>query len=242
MKNRLRLDRLLANLGYGSRREVQGLLSRGLVELDGTPLKKGDQIILVEEDLPTRLKVRGEELDPLTGLHLIMNKPLAYTCSHKEKGEVVYDLLPERWKARNPVLATVGRLDKDTTGLLLLTDDGNLLHRITSPKKAIAKRYHAKLARPLDGKEAALFASGDLVLEGDEKALMPAELEVLGPQEAILTIREGRYHQVRRMFAAAGNHVETLHRLSIGSLSLPDDLAPGDFRVVTAAELEKVFE
>lgn len=242
MKNRLRLDRLLANLGYGSRREVQGLLARGLVQLDGAPIRQGETSITLTPDLPGRLLVNGEALDPLPGLHLVLNKPLGYTCSHREEGDLVYDLLPERWRERNPPLATVGRLDKETTGLLLLTDDGALLHRITAPKKAIPKRYRARLARDLNGQEAAaLFASGDLMLEGESKPLLPAQLEVLGKREAVLVIHEGRYHQVRRMFAAAGNHVEELHREKIGGLSIPADLAPGEFRLVSAEELAAVF-
>jgi 16S rRNA pseudouridine516 synthase len=241
MKSRLRLDRLLANLGYGTRKEVHTLLARGAVSLDGAPVKKGEQVISIEPGLRERLLVQGEPLDLLPGLHLVMNKPLGYTCSHKEDGDLVYDLLPARWKDRDPALATVGRLDKDTTGLLLLTDDGVLLHRITSPKKAIPKRYRAKLARPFNGREAALFSSGDLTLEGEVKPLLPAKLEVVNEREALLTIYEGRYHQVRRMFAAAGNHVETLHRESIGALSIPADLAVGAYRLVSAEELALVF-
>jgi len=241
MKNKLRLDRLLSNLGYGSRREVHGLLARGFVKLDGEIVKKEETPVYLTPDLRQRLTVRDEELDPLPGLYLLMNKPLEYTCSHREEGLLVYDLLPERWRARDPKLATVGRLDKQTTGLLLLTDDGALLHRITAPKKAIPKRYRAKLARDLSGKEKNLFASGTLKLEGDEKPLLPAAFEKIGPREALLTISEGRYHQVRRMFAAAGNHVESLHREAIGSLRLPEDLPSGEFRTMTEEERAQIF-
>lgn len=236
-----RLDRLLANLGYGSRREVQKLAASGLVTLHGVPVKKADQKITLEEDLPLHLRIDGEALDPLPGLVLMMNKPLGLSCSHKEEGEIVYELLPERWRRRSPAISTVGRLDKDTSGLLLLTDDGELLHRIQSPKKEIVKRYHATLERPLSGEEAALFASGTLMLHGEDKPLLPATLSASpSATEAVIAVSEGRYHQVRRMFAAVGNHVIALRRESIGALSL-GDLAEGEYRILTHEELAQVF-
>jgi 16S rRNA pseudouridine516 synthase len=149
--------------------------------------------------------------------------------------------LPERWRQREPTISTIGRLDKESSGLLLMTDDGMLLHRIISPKSAIAKRYRVSLARPLRGDEAGLFASGQLMLDGEDDPLLPVPMETLSPQSATVTLTEGRYHQVRRMFAAVGNHVEALHRDRIGALDLPDDLAPGEFRVLGDAELALVL-
>ncbi|HVL42591.1 MAG TPA: pseudouridine synthase, partial [Brevundimonas sp.] len=138
-------------------------------------------------------------------------------------------------------ISTIGRLDKQTTGLLLLTDDGDLLHRVISPKRHVAKVYRATLARPLDGSEGDVFAAGGLVLEGEDKPLSPAVLEVLSPTEARLTVTEGRYHMVRRMFAAVGNHVEELHRERVGGLALPDDLAPGDWRLLDQGQIDAIF-
>lgn len=241
MSGALRLDRLLANLGYGSRREVQALVASGEVVLDGVALSKADMKITLSRDLSDRMTVSGKRLDPPPGMIVMLHKPTGVTCSHKEAGDLVYDLLPRRWRDRDPALSTVGRLDKETSGLLLLTDDGMLLHKIISPKKHVAKRYRAGLARPLKGDEGAIFASGELMLEGDDKPLAPAALEVVSPTEALLTITEGRYHQVRRMFAAVGNHVETLHRDRIGGLEIPADLAPGKLRIMTDAEIEAIF-
>jgi 16S rRNA pseudouridine516 synthase len=153
----------------------------------------------------------------------------------------VYELLPPRWRRRDPALSTVGRLDKDTSGLLLLTDDGALLHRIISPKTHIPKRYRARLARPLRGDEAALFAGGGLMLEGEAKPLAPAALEAIDAANAWLTITEGRYHQVRRMFAATGNEVTALHRDRMGGLDLPADLAASAYRRLEAAELALIM-
>ena len=237
----LRLDRLLANLGYGSRREVQGLVHAGLVVLDGETLEDADQRVAVTADLSERMTIRGRRLDPPPGVVLMLNKPLGITCSHKEAGPLVYSLLPERWRRRDPAISTVGRLDKETSGLLLMTDDGGLLHRIISPKNHVPKRYLATLARPLAGTEAEIFASGTLLLEGEEKPLQPAELEAVSPTSAVVTVHEGRYHQVRRMFAAVGNHAEALHRERIGALSLPEDLEPGQYRILGPAEIAAIL-
>jgi len=236
-----RLDRLLANLGYGSRREVTDLVARRQVVLDGAVVKDSGAKVAIAADLPTRLSVSGQPLDPPAPLTLIMHKPLDVVCSHREAGRSVYELLPHRWRAREPALSTIGRLDKDTSGLLLITDDGPFLHRVISPKSHVAKRYVATLARPLTGEEAELFAAGTLMLEGETEPLAPAVLEVLTPTQARLTITEGRYHQVRRMFAAVGNHVTTLHRDRIGGLDLPADLAAGAWRILTPAEQTAIF-
>jgi 16S rRNA pseudouridine516 synthase len=235
----IRLDRLLANLGYGSRRGIAILARRGRIRLGETILRESDAKISLSD--AAALEVDGEPVDPLPGLVLMMNKPLGVTCSRKEAGQLVFSLLPERWRLRDPALSTVGRLDKETSGLLLLTDDGALLHKIISPRREIAKNYRATLARDLNGDEAAIFAAGTLMLEDEDKPLLPAKLEVIGPREAVLTIVEGRYHQVRRMFAAVGNHVEALRRERIGGLDLPPDLAPGEWAALTQSEVEKVF-
>ncbi len=236
-----RLDKLLANMGYGSRKEIAALARVGAIRLDGQALTAADGRIALTPDLEARMTVQGKPVDPLPGMALMLHKPLGVTCSHKEAGPLVYDLLPARWRRRDPALSTVGRLDKDTSGLLLLTDDGALLHRIISPKSNLEKRYRATLARPLKGDEGAAFAEGTLMLEGEDKPLLPAMLEPLSETEALLTITEGRYHQVRRMFAAVGNHVLALHRDRIGGLDLPQDLAPGAHRLMTPADIETLF-
>jgi 16S rRNA pseudouridine516 synthase len=237
----LRLDRLLSNLGYGTRREVERLVWAELVVLDGEVMEAADQRIAITPDLSSRMTVDGAPLDPPPGLTLMLHKPLGVTCSHKEQGPLVYSLLPERWRRREPAISTVGRLDKETSGLLLLTDDGALLHRIISPRSHVSKRYDVTLARPLRGDEGKIFASGELMLEGEDKPLLPVPLEVVSPTRAFVTLDEGRYHQVRRMFAAVGNHVEALHRDRIGNLVLPDDLPAGKFRILGETDLSHVL-
>jgi 16S rRNA pseudouridine516 synthase len=237
----MRLDRLLANLGYGSRREMQILARNGRIKLDGAIMRDIEQRAAIDPDLPERLTINGEPLDPLPGLVIMMHKPLGVTCSHKEAGPLVYRLLPDRWRLRDPAISTVGRLDKETSGLLLLTDDGALLHRIISPKHNIAKIYRAELESFLRGDEGDIFASGRLMLDGEEKPLAPAKLSPVGPHEAILTLHEGRYHQARRMFAAVGNHVTRLHREALGGLALDATLEPGEFRLLDSAEISTIF-
>ncbi|MEQ7153718.1 pseudouridine synthase [Brevundimonas aurifodinae] len=228
-------------MGYGSRAEIARLGKVGGIVLDGVDLTDVSRRIPVTPDLAERMVIDGRPVDPPPGLVLILNKPLGMTCSHKEDGALVYDVLPDRWRRRDPSISTIGRLDKQTSGLLLLTDDGDLLHRVISPKRHVAKVYHATLARPLVGTEGALFASGTLVLEGEDKPLAPAVLEPITATEARLTVTEGRYHQVRRMFAAVGNHVEALHRERLGGLALPADLEPGAWRRATEAEVAAIF-
>ncbi|MGO4707164.1 pseudouridine synthase [Microvirga sp. 2MCAF38] len=237
----LRLDRLLANLGYGSRREIQQLARAGAVTLDGVEIEDADQRIAITPDLSSRMRVDDEPLDPPPGLALLLHKPLGVTCSHKEAGPLVYGLLPERWRRRDPAISTIGRLDKETSGLLLLTDDGALLHKVISPRNHVAKRYRVTLDRPLRGDEADVFAAGTLMLEGEDKPLLPVTMETLSPTSAYVTLTEGRYHQVRRMFAAVGNHVTALHRDRIGGLTLPDDLDAGAYRILGTNDIDLIF-
>lgn len=231
----MRLVKLIANLGYGSRKEVAGLFREGrITDPAGEVLYADDNVAHAE------LRIDGQPLDPAPGLLLMLHKPVGVTCSTKDPGRVVYDLLPPRFRLRRPLLSTVGRLDRDTSGLLLLTDDGALLHRIVSPKTHLPKVYEATLASDLRGDEATLFASGTLMLESEREPLAPATLEVLDARHARLSLTEGRYHQVRRMFAAVGNHVDALHRSRIGGLAL-DDLAPGAWRVLDDGDRARLF-
>lgn len=231
----MKLVKLIGNLGYGSRKEVSAMFREGrITDPDGEVLYADDK---VEH---AAIRIDGEPLDPPAGLVLMLHKPTGYTCSTKDPGRIVYDLLPPRFRMRSPLLSTVGRLDRDTSGLLLLTDDGGLLHRIVSPKANLAKVYEAQLAEDLRGDEAAIFASGELELESEQTPLAPAILETIAPCQARLILTEGRYHQVRRMFAAVGNHVQALHRSRIGGLSL-QDLPAGQWRTLDAADLETLF-
>jgi 16S rRNA pseudouridine516 synthase len=231
----VKLLKLIANLGYGSRKEVTAMFRDGrIADAEGRGLAIDDVVD------PRRVRVDGEPLDPAPGFTLMLNKPAGYTCSMQDAGELVYDLLPPRFHLRSPTLATVGRLDRDTTGLLLMTDDGALLHRIVAPRSHLPKVYEATLARDLRGNESAIFASGTLLLESERAPLAPAALEVLGPRLARLTITEGRYHQVRRMFAAVGNHVEQLHRSRVGGLTL-GALASGQWRALDDADLANLL-
>ena len=231
----MKLVKHIANLGYGSRREVQWMFREGrITDAAGEVLYADDPL---DHD---NVRVDGEPLDPPAGQLLMLHKPVGTTCSTKDPGRIVYDLLPPRYRLRSPVMSTVGRLDRETSGLLLLTDDGQLLHRIISPKSRLPKVYLATLAGDLRGDEVATFASGTLMLDNEKTPLLPAELEVLDARRARLTLHEGRYHQVRRMFAAVGNHVVALHRERVGGLSL-GDLPEGEWRSLDASAREALF-
>lgn len=231
----MKLVKHIANLGYGSRKQVQWLFREGRVtDADGEVLYADDAVPL------DAVRIDGEPLDPPPGLLLMLHKPLGVTCSTKDAGRLVYDLLPPRYRLRDPLLSTVGRLDRDTSGLLLLTDDGQLLHRIIAPKSRLPKVYLATLAQDLRGDEAALFAAGTLMLDGEKTPLLPAELDVLDARRARLTLHEGRYHQVRRMFAAVGNHVDALHRERVGGLTL-GDLPDGQWRALDEGDRTRLF-
>ena len=220
-----RLDQLLANLGYCSRREARDWIASGAITVRGE----------VADDFsakanPADVRVDGEPLDRPDGLLLLLHKPTGLVCSHDgREGPSVYSLLPERWRRRNPPVTSVGQLDKDTSGLLLLTDQSALVHRLTSPKHKVPKIYLATVDRDLSPDLVPLFASGTLRLEGETEPCAPAPLKVISPRAAEVTLTEGRYHQMRRMFAAGGATVHTLHRTRFGDLAL-DDLPAGAWR------------
>ncbi|MEO8002347.1 MAG: 16S rRNA pseudouridine(516) synthase [Arenimonas sp.] len=231
----MKLVKHISNLGYGSRKEVTLMFREGrITDAAGE--------VLYADDITTHENVRVDEepLDPTSGMILMLHKPAGYTCSTKDKGRLVYDLLPDRFRIRKPVLAPIGRLDKETTGLLLMTDDGDLLHRIISPKNKLPKIYEAELASPLRGDEVELFASGEMMLETENSPLAPAVLQPISELRVRLTIIEGRYHQIRRMFAVVGNHVVKLHRSEIGGLNL-GSLPVGEYRLLDALDQAKLF-
>ncbi|GAB3380451.1 pseudouridine synthase [Lysobacter fragariae] len=231
----MKLVKLIANLGYGSRKDVTAMFRAGRIT------DANDEVLYADDQVAfDTIRVDGEPLDPPAGLLVMLHKPIGYTCSTKDPGRIVYDLLPPRFRLRSPLLSPVGRLDRDTSGLLLMTDDGALLHRIVSPKSHLAKVYEATLAHDVRGDEAEIFASGTLLLESEKTPLAPARLEMLEPRRARLTLTEGRYHQVRRMFAAVGNHVDALHRSRIGGLGL-GDLPAGQWRALHVPEVTQLF-
>ena len=228
-----RLDKLLTSLGYGLRKDVRFWIKDGLITVDGEcPASPAQKVT------PEQVLLMDKPLDHPYGLTIIYHKPLGAVCSRKEDGHLIYADFPDRWLGRKPALSSVGRLDKETSGLLIITDDGQLNHQLTSPKKHISKTYAVGLHSPLNGHEADKFASGKLILEGEEKPCLPAELTFHDEKHVSLVLHEGRYHQVRRMFAALGNHVETLQRTHIGALSLQETtLEAGEYKTLTGEQL-----
>lgn len=228
----MRLDRLLANLGYGTRTEVKQLIANGRVQgLDGRILTNPGAPAVAGD-----VAVDGEPLDHPGPLLVMLHKPLDYVCSHDEReGVRAYDLLPYQWLLRNPRLESIGRLDRDSTGLLLLTDDHQLVHRLTSPKHHMPKRYAVTLDAPADAGLVERFASGELLIDDDAKPCLPAELtfdDSARTTSADVVMYEGRHRQVRRMFAACGRTVVALHRTHMGPYEL-GALAVGDHAVIS---------
>jgi len=223
-----RIDQLLSGLGYGSRKDIDIGLKRGLVTVEGLDDPRSEMRVD-----PKLVRFNGEELDNPDGLLVILNKPAGYVCSHSEReGATVYELLPERWNLRSPKIETIGRLDKDTTGLILLTDQHELVHFLTSPKNHVPKVYEATVEGPLDARSIEIFASGKLLLSGEDKPCLPAKLEIVREGLARVTIQEGRYHQVRRMLGAIGAPVLALKRIQFGQLNL-EGIAEGSYRTIT---------
>ncbi|MDP2893063.1 MAG: pseudouridine synthase [Sulfurimonas sp.] len=220
-----RIDTHLSNLGYCTRSEVKKFLKKNLVCVDGTRVFDATQKAYHDD-----VTIENEPLDN-ESLLILMNKPSGVICSHSDGGVLIYSMLPLRWQRRNPKISTIGRLDADTTGAILLTDDGELNHKLTSPKSDVAKVYEATLAEPLKGNETEIFASGELFLNGEKKPLLSAKMEILSPLHVRLEICEGRYHQVKRMFGALGNRVVALHRVSFGDFSV-ENLKLGEYKTV----------
>jgi len=232
----VRLDKLIADTGRASRREAKELVKAGRVRIDNRIISSADQKL--DPNIST-VYIDGEALDYKKNRYIMMNKPNGVLSATEDAGQkTVIDLLPE--SLRRQELFPVGRLDKDTTGLLLLTNDGGFSHSIITPKKHVAKVYRAAVTGVLDESDIAAFEQGMVLADGTE--CMPAKLSIERPSVGLATVFEGKYHQVKRMFAARGKHVTALHRLSIGSLELDSSLKPGEFRELTEEEKKKIFE
>jgi 16S rRNA pseudouridine516 synthase len=226
----LRLDALLSRFGYCTRSEARAWIKAGRVRV-GAALAKSHS----DKAAPGNVLVDCAPVEHPHGILALLHKPAGYVCSHdSEEGPTIYDLLPPRWLARNPPVTSIGRLDKDVTGVLLVTDDGDLVHRWTSPKHKVAKIYEVTVAENLPENLAEIFASGTLMLEGEDKPCLPARVEILSAREARLEIIEGRYHQVKRMFASQGCPVVRLHRSRFGDFTV-ENLAPGEWRIIAQA-------
>ena len=229
-----RLDKIIANRGLVSRREVKDLVRQGRVLVDGVPASAPDVKVSAET---TAITVDGVPVSGERYTYLLLHKPAGVLTATEDKRQpTVMDLIPEKLRRRD--LAPVGRLDKDTEGLLLLTDDGELTHRLLSPRYHVDKVYYAKVEGVPDAADAEAFAAG--LLLGDGLQCLPAKLEPLGGDTCLVTLREGKFHQVKRMLASRGKPVRYLKRLSMGPLCLEDTLLPGQCRKLRPEELAAV--
>lgn len=230
-----RLDKLLAGTGKWSRREVKALVRQGLVRVDGRLAASAEDKL---DPAAAIITVAGETISLRRFTYVMLHKPAGVlTATEDRKQPTVLDLLPP--ELRRIGLAPVGRLDKDTEGLLLLTNDGELAHRLLSPKYHVDKRYLARVDGELSAADAEAFARGMTL--GDGLECLPAGLEVLPDRVCIVTLREGKFHQVKRMLAARGAPVLYLKRLSMGPLTLDDFLAAGAYRLLRAEEISALY-
>ncbi|MYM62306.1 16S rRNA pseudouridine(516) synthase RsuA [Pseudomaricurvus sp. HS19] len=229
----MRLDKYISQVTDLSRKEVKRLLRSGLVSVDDEVTK--DAALQVAEDSVVTLE--GEPLQAPGPRYFMLHKPKGYVCVTQDREHpTVLELLDEPNKDK---LQIAGRLDIDTTGLVLITDDGQWNHAVTSPRRDCNKTYHVTLAEDITPDTATRFAEG-VMLEGEFKPTQPATLQQLYTNECLLTISEGKYHQVKRMFAAVGNRVEELHRLQVGDIVLEEELAEGDYRPLSETEIASV--
>jgi len=230
----MRLDRVLSNFGFGSRSEIKKLVKEGLIRVDGSTVKEASMHVDPEN---SRIEVGGTLLNYRKFIYIMMNKPagvISATVDNRHRTAI--DLLPDEFSCFD--LFPAGRLDIDTEGLLLLTNDGQMAHELLSPKKHVDKRYYALIAGVVTDEDISRFAEG-IVLDDGYKT-MPAELEIIKSgthSEIELTLHEGKYHQVKRMFEAIGKKVIYLKRIRMGGLQLDDTLRPGECRELTAEEV-----
>lgn len=228
----MKLSQVLFSQGFGTRRDCERLITTGQVTLGGETCYEPSHEV---EAQGLTFVVRGKPWPFHAKALLLMNKPMGYECSQKPRHHPsIYDLLPD--PLRNRKVQAVGRLDEDTTGLLLLTDDGALIHRLTSPKYHYPKVYEVGCKHPVDAGQAARLIEG-VILNDEPAPVRAAACDVTGENSLRLTLTEGKYHQVKRMVAAVSNRVETLHRSAFGALALPADLAPGEWRWLAGPEV-----
>ena len=236
----MKLQELLFTQGFGTRRVCAGLVQQGFVAVAGVVVAEPAMELIAEEGL--RYSVHGVDWAYHAKAYLMLHKPAGTECSQKPSTwPSIYTLLPSPLRLRPNKGAVqgvqaIGRLDQDTTGLLLLTDDGQFIHRMGSPKHHVPKVYEVTTKHPVDAAQTARLLAG-VVLEDDPKPVRAAAAEAVTPNHLRLTLTEGKYHQVKRMVAAVGNRVEALHRSRIGALALPADLAPGQWRWLDAQDL-----
>jgi len=233
-----RLDKVLANLGYGSRKEVKALVKSGEVEIDGVRVKDSSMQINPEKDI---IMVSGVKVFYREFIYLLMNKPDGVvSATFDNYDETVIDLLSEEYKVFEPF--PVGRLDKDTHGLLLITNDGELNHKLIAPKSHVDKVYYAEIDTPVDESDAREFEKGVILDDGYE--CLPAKLNIFSADEngskVEVIIREGKFHQVKRMFISRGKEVVYLRRIRFGSLIIDESLKEGEYRELTSAEISKL--
>jgi len=233
--NKIKVGKFLSSKGYGSRKEIKQAIKNKLIKEDDALVK--DFNCLVN---PKKVFVRGQEVMFYDKINIVINKPKGYVCA-RAGDDSIFKLLPDIWLNRKPKVNTVGRLDKDTSGMLIITDDGLFLHKIISPKHKISKVYKVKLEKKIGAKEKQIFESGGLIIEDEDKPCKPVLFNQIDSFNVILTMYEGKYHQIKKMFTVFGNKVIELSRIQLGSLQIRN-LKIGKWRELNEEDMKLIFK
>ena len=233
--NKIKIGKFLSSKGYGSRKEIKHAIKNRLISEDGILVEGFDDLVM-----PSKVFFKGKKVDFYNKINIMINKPKGYVCTRVGENSI-FNLLPEIWLNRRPKVNTVGRLDKDTSGMILITDDGLFLHKIISPKHKVSKVYKVKLEKKIGTIEKKIFESGKLIIKNESKPCKPVLFNQIDSFNVILTMYEGKYHQIKKMFSACGNQVVELSRIQLGSLTI-ENLKLGEWKELTKKDVGLLFE
>ena len=231
-----RIDKLLSSLGYGSRKEIKQMINSCVVTSAGAIIKDNTQVVN-----PRNIKISNKSIKYYSGVNVILNKPIGYVCTRKSIENSIFKLFPNQWILRRPKVNTAGRLDVDATGIIIITDDGKLLHRIISPKNKVSKVYRVKLEKVIKSNYKSFFESGECIIKSESKPCKPVQFKKIGNNTAELELIEGKYHQIKKMFSVLNNTVIELNRIKIGNLRL-NGLKLGQWRELIDKDFDLIFE
>ena len=232
--NKIKIGKFLSSKGYGSRKEIKEAIKNKMISEDNVIIENFNSLVN-----PRKVLVKGEKVEFYDKINIVINKPKGYVCTRSGINSI-FQLLPKIWLNRKPKVNTAGRLDKDTSGMLIITDDGNFLHKIISPKYKLSKVYKVKVEKKISINVKQIFESGGLIIKNEKKPCKPVLFNQIDSFNVILTMHEGKYHQIKKMFSMCDNKVVELSRIQLGSLSI-ENLKLGTWRELTEKERKLLF-
>jgi len=233
--NKIKVGKFLSSKGYGSRKEIKKAIKNKQILEDSIIVEDFNTLVT-----PSKVLFNGEKIKFYDKINIVINKPRGYTCA-RVGDDSIFKLLPKIWLNRNPKINTAGRLDKDTTGMLIITDDGLLLHKIISPKHMVSKIYKVKLENKIGPRVKDIFESGELTIKNESKPCKPVLFNQIDSFNVTLTMYEGKYHQIKKMFTACDNKVIELSRIQLGSLTI-ENLNIGEWRELAKEDIGSLFK